>query len=81
MYRALQIGNMRLHAWRIDGRRWPDHARIMVAQGARVVCDIVNRIPLERPILQHGHHFQMLVRKGRPLRAALRAIVPSVPLP
>lgn len=52
----------------------------MVAQGARVVRDIVNRIPLARPILQHGHHFQMLVRKERPLRGALRVTVPDVPI-
>ncbi len=68
-------GSMMPYAWGIDGKRWPDHVPLAVAQGERVALDLVNHTAMAHPMHLHGHHFQVQALEGRPLRGALRDTV------
>ncbi len=68
-------GSMMPYAWGIDGKHWPDHVPLAVAQGERVALDLVNHTAMAHPMHLHGHHFQVQALEGRPLHGALRDTV------
>ncbi len=73
--RVRLTGSMMPYAWGIDGKQWPDHVPLAVAQGERVALDLVNHTAMAHPMHLHGHHFQVQALEGRPLRGALRDTV------
>ena len=73
--RVALTGSMMPFAWGIDGKQWPDHMPLSVAQGERVVLDLVNQTTMAHPMHLHGHHFQVQALDGRPRRGALRDTV------
>jgi FtsP/CotA-like multicopper oxidase with cupredoxin domain len=73
--RVRLTGSMMPYAWGIDGKQWPDHVPLAVAQGERVALDLVNHTAMAHPMHLHGHHFQVQALEGRKLRGALRDTV------
>ncbi|MBW4093867.1 MAG: multicopper oxidase family protein, partial [Proteobacteria bacterium] len=75
VYRVALTGQMMPFAWGIDGRPWSDRVPLEVAQGKRVVFDLVNRTAMAHPMHLHGHHFQVQALNGVRFGGAMRDTV------
>jgi FtsP/CotA-like multicopper oxidase with cupredoxin domain len=75
VHRIALTGAMSPYAWSIDGKRWPESARLPVKQGERVEIEMRNTTAMSHPMHLHGHHFQVVAIDGRRFAGAVRDTV------
>jgi FtsP/CotA-like multicopper oxidase with cupredoxin domain len=71
-HRIALTGSMSPYAWSIDNRVFGEHSPLRVAQGQRVVLEMVNSTAMAHPMHLHGHHFQVVALNGKPVKGAVR---------
>jgi FtsP/CotA-like multicopper oxidase with cupredoxin domain len=58
-HRVILAGAMAPYAWSLNGEYWPNVTPLMIATGQRVAIEMLNHTMTARPIIFHGHAFQM----------------------
>jgi FtsP/CotA-like multicopper oxidase with cupredoxin domain len=68
-------GSMMPYVWSVDHRTWANHRPLRVADGQRVVLQMLNQSSMAHPMHLHGHHFQVVALNGQKLKGAMRDTV------
>jgi FtsP/CotA-like multicopper oxidase with cupredoxin domain len=79
-HRVILAGSMAPYTWSLNGEHWPNVTPLMIAQGQRVVIEMVNRTMMAHPMHLHGHAFQVTAINGAPLAGAVRDTVLVPPM-
>ena len=73
-------GSMKPYAWSMNGEYWPNVTPLMIANGQRVVIEMVNHSMMAHPMHLHGHAFQVTALNGASLAGAVRDTVLVPPM-
>ena len=76
VYTLNLTGEMAGYIWSINDIVWsPDVPPLQIAEGERVLLNLVNRTPMPHPMHLHGHPFQIVEIDGARFSGALRDTV------
>jgi FtsP/CotA-like multicopper oxidase with cupredoxin domain len=79
----VMLGEDSGYRWTINGRIHGEHEPFLARQGDRIEMTFMNPTSMMHPMHLHGHHFQVVGMRGRPLAGAMRDTIivpPHLPI-